>query len=307
MAPFNILQYICLKIAITILRALAYIPMRLVSRAPKSCERTLIQIPSRDKRRFIKAWVHYPPQYDEGKPQRLVINWHGSGFIQPSLGIDHEFCGRIAQDSNVVVIDADYRKAPEHPFPAAVEDVEDTLIWAESQPERFDLDRVAVTGFSAGGNLALVAVSELRTRSDRLNIRAVYAFYPLVDLERDPALKTVRNPINAFPPFVLRMFNTCYVPEAHLRKDPRVSPIYADPSLFPETIILFSCGGDNLGPESIEMGDKLRAGGANVEVVKLGAVPHGFDKRPKPNSPAYEHKEMTYTKVADSLKQAFEK
>ncbi|KAH7157944.1 Alpha/Beta hydrolase protein [Dactylonectria estremocensis] len=220
--------------------------------------------------------------------------------------MDHEFCDRIAQDASVVVLDADYRKAPEHPYPAPVEDVEDILKWVESQPERFDLGRVAVSGFSAGGNLALVAASELRRLVERIDIRAAYAFYPLVDLARDPRLKTVPKPINAFPVFMLRLFSTCYAPKAELRKNPRVSPTYADPGLFPGTTIIFACGTDNLSPEAEEMGQKLKAGGANVEVVQLDNAPHGFDKSVRPGSNAFEQREMTYSKVAKSLREAFE-
>ena len=77
----------------------------------------------------------------------------------PNLGMDHDFCERVATEGNVLVLDVDYRKAPEDPFPAAVQDAEDTLRWAESQGHQFDLDRVALSGFSSGGNLTLVASS----------------------------------------------------------------------------------------------------------------------------------------------------
>lgn len=301
MADFSPLQYLYLKTIISIMRLLAYPFMRSLFKAPNSSTRKPIQIPTRDPTRFLNAWIHHPPDDSGNTPRGVVINWHGSGFIQPSLGMDHEFCDRIAQEAGVFVLDADYRKAPEHPFPAPVEDVEDTLRWIESQPERFDLDRVAVSGFSAGGNLALVAASELRRHIEGINIRAVYAFYPLVDLARDPTLKTVPKPINPFPVFVLRMFNTCYTPDSEVRKNPRVSPIYADPGLFPGTTIIFTCGGDNLRPEAEEMGEKLKTGGANVEVVRLENAAHGFDKAVKPGSDIFEQREMTYSKVVQSL------
>ncbi|KAH7176386.1 Alpha/Beta hydrolase protein [Dactylonectria macrodidyma] len=305
MADFGLLQYLCLKTAITIMRLLAYPFMRPLTKAPSSSTRTLIQIPTRDPTRFIKAYIHLPPGYSTSTPHGVLLNWHGSGFIMPSLGMDHEFCDRIAQEASVVVLDADYRKAPEHPFPAPVEDVEDTLKWVESQPDRFDPRRVAVSGFSAGGNLALVAASELRRHFKGINIRAVYAFYPLVDLARNPALKTVSKPIAPFPVFTLRMFNTCYTPKAELRKDPRVSPTYADPDLFPATTIIFACGADNLSPEAEEMGNKLKAGGANVEVVQLNNAPHGFDKGVRPGSEVFVKREMTYSRVVQSLREGF--
>ncbi|KAL2670547.1 hypothetical protein Neosp_014335 [[Neocosmospora] mangrovei] len=208
----------------------------------------------------------------------------------------------MADEAGVVVLDADYRKAPEHPYPAAVEDVEDILRWVEDQPDRFDLSRIALSGFSAGGNLALVAASELRRYFKRINIRAVYAFYPLVDLDRSPELKKVPNPINPFPVFSLRLFATCYMPRAEERINPRVSPTFADPALFPDTTIIITCGADNLSPEAVEMGQKLKAGGANVEVVQLENAAHGFDKSVEPGSDAFKQREMTYLKVAEDLK-----
>ncbi|RSL41088.1 hypothetical protein CEP53_012970 [Fusarium sp. AF-6] len=299
MADFGPLYYLYLKIVITLSRWSAYPFMRSLFKAPNST-RTLIQIPSRDAARSIKAWIHRPPNHGGNTPG-FLINWHGSGFILPSLGMDHEFCDRMAHEAGVVVLDIDYRKAPDHPYPAAVEDVEDIFKWVEDQPERFDPSRIAVSGFSAGGNLALVAASELRGQFKRINIRAVYAFYPLVDLDRDPELKKVPSPINPFPLFSLCLFATCYMPRVEERKNPRVSPTFADPALFPNTIMIITCSAENLSPEAEEMAEKLKAGGANVEVVQLENAPHGFDKRAKPGSVAFKQREMTYLKVGKDL------
>ncbi|KAJ4157023.1 hypothetical protein NW754_008665 [Fusarium falciforme] len=260
MADFSLLQYLYLKIVITLSRWSAYPFMRSLFKAPNS-NRTLIQIPSRDPTRFIKAWIHRPPNHSEST-LGLLINWHGT----------------------------------------PVEDVEDVLKWAEDQPDRFDLSRIAVSGFSAGGNLALVAASELRGHFKRINIKAAYAFYPLVDLDRNPGLKKVPNPINPFPVFSLRLFATCYMPRAEERTNPRVSPTFADPALFPDTTIIITCSADNLSPEAEEMGQKLKAGGANVEVVQLENAAHGFDKDAKPGSDAFKQREMAYLKVAEDLR-----
>ncbi|EEU41981.1 uncharacterized protein NECHADRAFT_50954 [Fusarium vanettenii 77-13-4] len=302
MTDFSPLYYLYLKIVITLSRWSAYSFMRSLFKAPNS-NRTLIQIPSRDSARSIKAWIHHPP-HNSGCTPGLLINWHGSGFILPSLGMDHEFCDRMALEAGVVVLDADYRKAPEHPYPAPVEDVEDILKWVEGQPDRFDLSRIAVSGFSAGGNLALVAASELRGHFKRINIRAAYAFYPLVDLDRDPELKKVPNPINPFPIFSLRLFATCYMPRAEERTNPRVSPTFAGPALFPDKTIIITCSADNLSPEAEDMGQKLKVGGANVEVVQLENAAHGFDKSVEPGSDAFKQREMTYLKVAEDLRKA---
>ena len=98
------------------------------------------------------------------------------------------FCSRVARDLGVFVLDADYRKRPETPVPGAVCDVEDVLTWIKSEVDRYELSRVAVSGFSAGGALTLVAASVLRRSPTRslLQITVVVAMYPPIDLSIAP-------------------------------------------------------------------------------------------------------------------------
>lgn len=79
----------------------------------------------------------------------------------PSLGSDMPFCSQMCRATGVIVIDANYCKAPENPFLAALHDVEDVIRWVLSPSEKFDPSRVVQSGFSAGANLALVASSSL--------------------------------------------------------------------------------------------------------------------------------------------------
>lgn len=91
-----------------------------------------VSIESRDKGRYIKSRVYNKAKLEneesQGRvPSPVLINWHGSGFVIPALGSDHVWCERVARETGVVVIDADYRKGPEDPFPAAVEDCRDVI------------------------------------------------------------------------------------------------------------------------------------------------------------------------------------
>ncbi|KAJ0139220.1 60S ribosomal protein L27a [Fusarium oxysporum f. sp. albedinis] len=83
------------------------------------------------------------------------------------------------------------------------------------QTQRSNTNRIAISGFSAGANLALVTASKLRD-----------------NLRRDPVLKKVTKPTNPFPVFFLRLFATCYIPKVEQRKDPIVSLVFADPAFF---------------------------------------------------------------------------
>ncbi|KPA39467.1 amino-acid permease gap1 [Fusarium langsethiae] len=247
------------------------------------------------------AWIYYPPSHTDGDKRGLVINWHGGGCMLPNLGMDHEFCERVAVEGNILVLDADYRKAPNDPFPAAIEDTEDTLRWVESQSHMFDLDHVALSGFSSGGNLALVASCELRREFKNINIRAVYSFYPGVDFTIPPEQKIVTNPIRPLPFWFQRLISEAYLPRVGDRKSPRASPMYADTMSFPACVMLFTCSGDVLTPETEAFGEKLMRGGISVEVVRVQGA-HAFDKTTSRRFFDPDARDMAYSKVLMSLK-----
>ncbi|KAH7140402.1 Alpha/Beta hydrolase protein [Dactylonectria estremocensis] len=303
MASHGFLQFVRLKIIVSLIRLLNYLGTRRHFQPSAACNRKQVRIPSRDLGRFIDAWIYYPPNYREDLPRGLVINWHGGGYILPNLGMDHAFCERIARDSNVLVLDTDYRKGPEHPFPGAAEDAEDTLRWVESQPRLFDLGRIALSGFSSGANLALIASSELRREFKTLNIRAVYPFYPGVDFTIAPEDKSVPEPISPLPVRFQHILTDSYVPRLEDRKLPRASPMYAEVTSFPAHTILFVCSGDILAPEAEAFGQKLQQAGCDVEVVEVEGAAHGFDKMIKPSLYKAEETEMAYSKVVESLRQ----
>ncbi|KAG5659615.1 hypothetical protein KAF25_002174 [Fusarium avenaceum] len=300
MATHSFWQYLRLKTIVTLIRLLNYIGTRSHLKPSTTCNRKAIRLPSRDLGRFIQAWVYYPQNFKEGEKRGLVVNWHGGACMLPNLGMDHEFCEKIANESGVLVLDVDYRKAPEYPFPAAVEDVEDVLRWVESQPRLFDTARVALSGFSSGANLALVASSELR-RQFSINIRAVYAFYPGVDFTIPPEQKTVPNPIRPLPAGFQHLLTEAYLPRVEDRKSPRASPMYADATSFPERVVLFPCSGDIFTPEIDAFGEKLEKAGCGVEIVRMEGA-HGCDKRINPRTFNPEAKDMSYNKVVENLK-----
>ncbi|KAM5352987.1 hypothetical protein ACJ41O_005709 [Fusarium nematophilum] len=302
MASHSFLQYLKLKIIVSLIRLLNYLGTRSHFQPSAACNRKQARIASRDLGRFINAWIYYPPNYNKDEPRGLVINWHGGGYILPNLGMDHAFCERIARESNVLVLDADYRKGPEHPFPGAVEDAEDTLRWVESQPRVFDLHHIALSGFSSGANLALIASSELRRDFKNLEIKAVFSFYPGVDFTIAPEDKTVPEPISPLPVRFQHIFTDSYIPRLEDRKLPRASPIYAEVSSFPARILLFVCSGDILAPEAQAFGKKLEQAGCGIELVRVEGAAHGFDKTINPRIFKAEATEMAYSKVVENLK-----
>jgi acetyl esterase/lipase len=96
------------------------------------------------------------------------------------FGTNRESCSIIAARTECLVFDADYRKAPEHPFPAAIQDAEDIIFYLIANPDEYDPSNIFLSGFSAGGSIALVTASTLGP--DR--IKGVIGFYPAVDLTK---------------------------------------------------------------------------------------------------------------------------
>lgn len=269
---------------------------------PPNTNRSLIRIPSRDAGRFIDAWLYYP-HGESQLPRPLLVNWHGCGWILHNLNLDHEFCARVANENNMLVLDADYRKCPEHPFPKPLDDVEDTLKWVEQQ-DQFDHDRIALSGFSSGATLALVAASTIRDRF-KLNIRIPVVFYPGADLSADANSRVVPHPVRPVPAFAMRLFIDSYVPDHELRKDPRISPWFADPTLFPDAVAILTCSGDSMSPEGNALANKLEDGKRKITHIELENVAHGFDKWClKEGSYEWEVKNLAYTTGIKAIKEA---
>jgi acetyl esterase len=116
------------------------------------------------------------------KPAAAVIYFHGGAFVLGDLEIEHPRCLEMAKETKVVVVAADYRLAPEYPFPAAITDCYAVYLWAIAEADELGIDvsRIAVAGSSAGGALAAAVALMSRDRGDR-----VPAFqsllYPVID------------------------------------------------------------------------------------------------------------------------------
>lgn len=315
-------QYLRLKFIVVLLRAwLAVSSEKQQQRdrdlVPPEVPEERLRIPSRDSGRDIIAYLHLPPGHSSTpmpssssslpKPLPILVNWHGSGFIFPLLGTDTLLCARLARDANIAVLDADYRKGPEHTFPGALHDAEDVLRWVSTQSHRFDRTRVAVSGFSAGGTIAVAAATALRKQLEGLiSIQIVFSIYALLDIAKPPEEKKVPRPINAHPIWALHLFNDCYAPDVHSRMEPAISPAFADPEDFPPTVVLITAEGDTLRPEVNALAKRLIANTQkNVVNEIIEGVPHAFDKGCEEGTIAWIRREEMYELVTKLLKEAF--
>ncbi|ORY07550.1 Alpha/Beta hydrolase protein [Clohesyomyces aquaticus] len=319
MAPeHSFLTALRLKLMITLLRFLiglrVYLPMErrdkeLTATTCPGVKPQTLKIPSREPGRFIDAVIYFPPNYSINKPTPVLLNWHGSGFVVNMLGSDAYFCSRVAQEAGYVVLDCGYRKAPETPWPGPVEDAEDALAYLTSssalQTFNFDIKNAAVSGFSAGGCLALLAASSA-VRPKELRIKAAVGVYPVTDLSIRPEAKRVEKPVKPLPVFMMNLFNSCYAFDEAVRKDPRCSPAFAELESYPERVLMLSCSGDVLMPEARALADRLDDGKGGRKVVNLvlEGMPHGFDKGCKEGSAKWRAREEGYGAAVEMLKEA---
>jgi acetyl esterase len=120
---------------------------------------------------------HYVPEEDGG-PHPLLVYFHGGGFVIGDLDVYDQACRMLCRHAGVHVLSVDYRLAPEHPFPAAVDDAAAAFDWAHAHAAELgaDPERVAIGGDSAGGNLAAVTARETDTKP-----YAQLLIYPAVD------------------------------------------------------------------------------------------------------------------------------
>lgn len=261
-----------------------------------------LQIPSRDASRAITAHLYMKDATSPSLPQPVLINFHGSGMIFPAFGSDDEFCHYVSQNTNYTVIDVKYRLSPENQFPAAVNDAEDVVRWVLEQPDKYDLTRLSISGFSAGGNLAISAATTLLPQN---TFRSVLAFYPGVDLASDPAGKVAPDTSGKMiPPRISRFFHRCYIPVGVDARDPRISPLFADLSRFSSRLLMITAACDNMAPEAEEFVSRVKEQtGYDTVFQRMEHCNHGWDKVAECGPVQEEAKRRAYSMAVDMLRE----
>lgn len=207
-------------------------------------------------------------------PAPTVLFTHGGGYVIGDLDTHDRLCARLAAKSACRVLAIDYRLAPEHLFPAAVDDALAAFDWLAGEGAGSvgaDNERLAVAGDSAGGGLAAV-LGQIR----RDQIRFQLLIYPLLQLAepRKQKLKALEGHI--FSVFALEQIIRAYLDTPDAAHDLRVSPLLEnDLARMPQTYIA-AAELDPLLDEGEAYRDRLLAAGGRVEYVLGNALPHGY-------------------------------
>lgn len=242
----------------------------------------------------------------DGHKRPAILNWHGSGYMVPRLGRDAYLARYLSQNLDVTFVDADYAKAPEHPFPAGILECIPSFRWVLQQPW-FD-GNLILCGLSAGGQFAVslssrdTALSLGLTAEEYSHIKATIGFYPATDATIPADLKkTNEGPVPVGIPMaplskdLMTFFFSCYIgfdqkEWAAKGKDPRVSPAFADPASYQIPLYIVACEHDPLGAEATNFAQALLQQPNNKhEYYFAQGVGHGFETRvPEIGQPDFE-------------------
>jgi acetyl esterase len=217
----------------------------------------------------------YAPERDRAYP--ILIYLHGGGFVKGGLDECDAFCRNLSMLAQHIVISVAYRLAPEHPFPAALDDAIAATAWVCEHAADLGATPgpVVICGESAGGNLA--ALTALHARSDpRIAIRHQVLLQPVVDFALTfPSI--AMNPTECLVPKAdLAWYYRTYAGADHDMKDPCVSPLYANDLSGLAPALIIAAEYDTLRDEARAYAERLQAAGVATRYSCYPGMIHGF-------------------------------
>ncbi len=206
-----------------------------------------------------------------------LLYLHGGGWVIGDLDSHDGVCRRLANLAACRVIAVDYRLAPEHPFPAAVEDAAAALAWMAGNAAALGVDpaRIAVGGDSAGGNLAAVLAIMGRDGAAPASMFQLL-LYPAVDLTMasDSYARVTEGPL--LTAATMRYFVDHYAPETNQRLDWRASPLRAERLAGTPPALVLTVAHDPLADEGRAYAERLEVEGVRVTALHLSDQIHGL-------------------------------
>jgi acetyl esterase/lipase len=225
----------------------------------------------------IPARIYTPKQLRkaDGLAPCLVF-YHGGGWVIGDLDSHDVVCRKLAHEGELIVISIDYRLAPEHKFPAAVDDAITAAKWVASNAKQLGIDasRIMVGGDSAGGNLAAVAALAARD-GDGPKLAGQVLIYPATDFAMTHPSHSEPETSILLTHSVIKWFKNHYLGDADIN-DWRASPARAQTLAGLPPAYVLTAGGDPLRDEGDEYAARLKQAGVPVTYKHFPGQFHGF-------------------------------
>lgn len=223
----------------------------------------------------LAARIYRP---DGDGPRPTVVFFHGGGFAIGGIATHDLFCRELCNRVDAVVVSVEYRLAPEHPFPAGVEDGVAAARWVGEHVGDLggDPERIALAGDSAGGNIAAV-VSHVFAEDDAApEIAAQLLIYPATDFSEDYPSREEFGQGYFLDQSALEWFAVAYITDLGVLADPRLSPLrYPKPELLPPTVVV-TAEFDPLRDQGEAYASTLEQAGVRVAHRRFDGLIHGF-------------------------------
>ncbi|MBO6310150.1 alpha/beta hydrolase [Oribacterium sp. NK2B42] len=247
-------------------------------------KRTYEKMIPREGEEAVKVYIYEPEGMESKGP--VLIRLHGGGFVKPYRGQDVNYSHVVAYNTKCLLIDVDYKPAPEKAYPYAVNEGYAVVKYVYEHAEEFDIDpeRIILSGASAGANMATVITlmnheKELKGENPDFKICRTCLAYPPLDLAADPVSKLGPDATPESIELQKRglLYNEWYA-GGEDRTNWRVSPVYAKQELLVGLNPFLVCTGgtDSLGPEGEKFAAMLIQAGVSVTCKRLLGTRHGF-------------------------------
>ena len=225
---------------------------------------------------YVDGYIYKPRSCSTKEFLPVIFNFHGGGMVLGYCEQDGKYCQAIADEVHAAVINVDYPVAPEFKFPIPIYASYTfmTALLDNGPSYKLDTNCVYTMGHSAGGYIS-AALCVLNAEQKKINLKGLIADYAVFRQDQNPSMRRAINPDKAIPVSRMQQYYHWYFHEDDDASHVLASPIYADPAIFPKSLII-SAEFDALKDEEEDFAGALKKAGVEVTYQTFKNCMHGF-------------------------------